>query len=609
MHMTVRVCRICGKQFETSSSRRHICYSKHIRICKICGKEFEITSFADVDKVTCSVACTREYNKGKYQYKCTCKECKATFLSSSPNSNICPNTHYRKCKSCGKLFAVSKHEITYNKQTCSNVCKLKYIQIKNSEMYSDPLRKSNVVNKQRATMLERYGVDNAMKCKQFVEKAQKTNLERYGEISFTKTDEYLEKSKKTNRERYGADWHAQTAEHHRQVVQTCLDKYGVDNPSKVGKHIADRMTDPAFVQNLVNFHSDPDNFVSFHFPDELPTLRQLGDLCGVRDSSIGDIVNRLDKRYLIQCTYSTMEDEMYEFLSDILPSDVEILRNTFQYITPYELDVYVPRYKLAIECNPTITHNSSISGFRSDDKPKAKSYHKMKTDMCERSGIRLIHVFGYDWEHHRDIIKSMISANLGQTANKIYARQCEVRPVSASECATFLDNNHRQGNVFVGIRYGLYYKDKLVSVMTFSKMRNTLGTDNSDLSDCYELVRFCSVLNTTVVGGASKLFQHFIHTINPRRIRSFSDRAHTSGDLYNVLGFKYIRTSDPGYVWVNLKTDEAYSRVNAQKRNIVNFLHDNSIDLSKTETEIMIEHGFVQVFDSGTILWEWTKEN
>ena len=62
------------------------------------------------------------------------------------------------------------------------------------------------------------------------------------------------------------------------------------------------------------------------------------------------------------------------------------------------------------------------------------------------------------------------------------------------------------------------------------------------------------------------------------------------------------------HVWVNLKTDVAYSQVNAQKRSIVKFLHDESIDLSNTEKGVMEEHGFVQVFDSGTILWEWRKE-
>lgn len=90
--MALRVCKICGKEFETPVSRRQICYDKHIQVCKVCGKEFEITSVANIDKVTCSAACTREYNKGKYQYNCICKECGAIFLSSSPNSTICPNT-------------------------------------------------------------------------------------------------------------------------------------------------------------------------------------------------------------------------------------------------------------------------------------------------------------------------------------------------------------------------------------------------------------------------------------------------------------------------------------------------------------------------------------
>lgn len=138
-------------------------------------------------------------------------------------------------------------------------------------------------------------------------------------------------------------------------------------------------------------------------------------------------------------------------------------------------------------------------------------------------------------------------------------------------------------------------------------MRNTIGTGSEDLSDCYELVRFCSKLNTSVVGGASKLFKHFIIAYNPQRVRSFSDRAHTRGNLYSNLGFKEVRRSDPGYVWVNLYNDKPYHRYNAQKQNIREFLKDDSIDLSRTERDIMASHNFVQVFDSGTITWEWKK--
>lgn len=141
--------------------------------------------------------------------------------------------------------------------------------------------------------------------------------------------------------------------------------------------------------------------------------------------------------------------------------------------------------------------------------------------------------------------------------------------------------------------------------MTFGKMRSSIGTGKEDLSDCWELIRFCSLLNTSVVGGASKLFKYFVHTYSPVRIRSFSDRAHTKGNLYLTLGFTEIRRSDPGYVWVDLATDKAYHRVNAQKQNLKRFLNDDTIDLTKTEREIMVDHGYVMVPDSGTITWEW----
>ena len=103
------------------------------------------------------------------------------------------------------------------------------------------------------------------------------------------------------------------------------------------------------------------------------------------------------------------------------------------------------------------------------------------------------------------------------------------------------------------------------------------------------------------------LFSHFINVYSPTRIRSFSDNAHTKGTLYNNLGFKKIRTSEPGYMWVDPTTDTAYSRYNAQKQNIKKFLHDDSIDLSKSEREIMESHGFVRVFDSGVDVWEWNR--
>ena len=298
-----------------------------------------------------------------------------------------------------------------------------------------------------------------------------------------------------------------------------------------------------------------------------------------------------------------MEEEIKQFITSLDPS-TRIICNDRTAIGPDELDLFLPDFHFAIECDPTCTHNSSAADPWGGE-PKSPSYHKKKSDKCDNVGISLFHIFGYDWTYRKDTIKSMIRNVIGKNADIIYARKCKIKEVSGQDSITFLNLNHRQGAANSPIRLGLYYEDELVSLMTFGKMRGTIGTGKEDLTNCWELVRFCSKLNTSVVGGASKLFKHFIELYHPKQVRSFSDRAHTRGNLYKQLGFTEIRRSEANYVWIDIKTDKAYHRVNAQKKNLKRFLKDDSIDLSKSEKQIMEEHGFVQVFDSGTITWEW----
>lgn len=583
-----RICKECGKEFETTSSRRMFCYDKHYRTCKVCGKQFEVP-----------------YNH-LYSDVCTCSKSCSGKLRTIGEPKL-----FITCKVCGKQFEATRSQITSGTQTCSKECRYKLAKQTCLDHFGvdNPAKAAEVQEKMRSTCLQRYGTENAMQSDEFKEKSKATCLEKYGVTSFTQTGEFLERTKATNRSRYGSDWYIQTDECKEKVRQTCISKYGVDNPGKVGAYIVDKMTHPELLDNLMRFRENPEEFIAAEF-DHTPTLAEVGERCGIRDSSVGDILNRRGIHDLVNYCYSAMEDEVYRFLKSVLPDDVVLERNTFQVITPYELDIYIPEYKFAIECDPTVTHNSSLPGFGPQDTPKPRSYHKMKSDMCEERGIFLYHLFGYDWNTRKEVCKSMIMNTLHAIPSKVYARTTNVREVPGVAAYEFLDQNHRQGGVHCKVRLGLYHNDELVSLMTFSNLRNTIGSNTSreqygDASEQWELVRFCNKCYTSVVGGASKLFKHFIQQYKPKLVVSYSDRAHTKGNLYHVLGFKEVNRSDPGYVWVNLKSDRAYSRLNAQKSNIVKFLGDDSIDLTKTETQIMVEHGYVQVFDSGTITWEW----
>lgn len=79
--------------------------------------------------------------------------------------------------------------------------------------------------------------------------------------------------------------------------------------------------------------------------------------------------------------FSVPELKIKKILDD-LNVDYEVHNRNL--ISPLEVDFYVPKYKVAIEVNPTYTHNLNSKG---------KSYHFEKWVKCSGKGIRLISVF------------------------------------------------------------------------------------------------------------------------------------------------------------------------------------------------------------------------
>lgn len=608
-----RKCKRCGRIFTPNSNRQMYCNEEIDVTCKVCGKVFKAKCSSFVSN-TCSFECSQKYvsmRRSQNSKKTTkiCKWCGKPFHPRDSKAVYCYGQHYQTCVVCGKEFLIDPRKDPHV-QTCSHECR--YILAKqNVDM-------DQMVANVKKSLLERYGTDNPMKVPGAIDKIKETNRKRYGTDWYTQTEEYRERAKQTCQEHYGTDYVLQSEEVKSKSRETWMKNYGTDNPSK-SDEIKKKMKQAfRYIYGVENFSQtriknldawnefkdDPLEYIESHF-DDRPSVHDLTEEFGCCVASIYNVLAPINGLDHLKRTKSLVENDILDFMKSIYSGD--IIQSCRSKIHPYEIDIFIPDMSIGFECDPTATHNSSIPDPWGAD-PKSLSYHKMKTDMCEEKGIFLFHIFGYEWTHKREIIESMIKNILGKCDEKIYARMCVVKEVDSKTCKKFLNENHRQGAANSSIRLGLYYHDELISLMTFGKMRNTIGTSkNEDLSDCWELVRFCSKLNKSVIGGASKLFKHFVRTYQPNRIRSFSDRAHTRGTLYQKLGFTELRRSDPGYVWVDLYTDRAYNRYNTQKQNIKKFLHDDTIDLSKSEKQIMEEHDFVQVFDCGTITWEWLR--
>jgi len=201
-------------------------------------------------------------------------------------------------------------------------------------------------------------------------------------------------------------------------------------------------------------------------------------------------------------------------------------------VSPYELDVYFSDHKLAIEYCGLYWH--------SDGQERIKpSYHYRKMKNCNKKGVRLITIFEDEWQDKKSVCISRIKNALGITGASIFARQCEVKIVPKEESSMFFRQNHLQGFAkSTRITYGLYCNKELVYAASVglpsrphtSKGKNTL-----------ELKRMAPKLDTTVVGGASRLFKHIcIYAKNNgcEEIKSYCDMRWGTGNVYVKLGMK-----------------------------------------------------------------------
>lgn len=255
-----------------------------------------------------------------------------------------------------------------------------------------------------------------------------------------------------------------------------------------------------------------------------------------------------------------------------------------------EIDIFSPKYMIGFECDGLRWHCELY---------RDKNYHLAKTEECLNQGIQLYHIFEDEWKYKQEICKSVIASKFHKFDERIFARKCMVAEVSSEEANAFLDANHLQGKVYGSIRLGLYYQDRLVSLMTFGKRRKNLNGHSEEGE--YELLRFATILHTMVVGGAERLFKHFIDAYKPKKIISYCDRRWFTGELYSRLGFVHDHDSCPNYFYV----------VESRRKNRFNYRKDvlvsQGYDKTKTEHEIMKERKIYRIYDCGTMVFVWNN--
>ena len=352
------------------------------------------------------------------------------------------------------------------------------------------------------------------------------------------------------------------------------------------------------------------------------------------------------------------------YIMSLNNKNYSIEKNNRKKLDGLEIDIYIKENNFAIEYNGMYWHSyEKINEKIKSEKMKERllkeelnsnvgiSYHLLKTKLAIKKDIQLFHIYEYEWLNpiKKKIIKSMIKNKLKLIGNKIFARNTYIKKVSKEDTKDFLINNHIQGNTYSEDNYGLYMKrtqplmnlkkikwfDKinynigilnlkkinyiksgeLVSIMCFSNERRN-KTNNK------ELVRFCNLINFSVIGSASKLFKHYFKTLKfNEKIITFADLRYSYGDLYKTLGFKKLYITKPNYYYFkssckksdNFEMFKFWKKENFSKKKIKEKYKSSSSLITKfeedlTEYQNMLLNGYSKIYDCGKIKYEYQKK-
>ena len=480
-------------------------------------------------------------------------------------------------------------------------------------LLSDELKQKRSA-KAKETFLKTYGVDNPAKSKAIYDKIKKTNLEKYGTTYSVQSDIVKDKIRETNLAKYGVEYSFQANEVKEKIKQTNLDKYGVDNPFKSevikqrivesnrknlgvdypmqSKEVMNKTrvtslekygTEYPNQSEIVKQHIKDSNIIKYGF--EHPAMSE-----EVKQKTVE--TNR--KRYGVDYTCLVFSGKYNGNDSSYNRSFAKLLDDVgIAYEREFLLEKYSYDFKVGntlIEINPTATHNTHFNPYGKNRIDV--NYHRDKSTLAKDGGYNVIHVF--DWDDTDKVVQLL------KTRETVYARKCDIRVVSDVDTNNYLDMYHLQGTCRgQKIRLGLYYNNQLVSLVTFGKPRYNKKYE-------YELLRYCASHN--VVGGANKLFKYFVDTYKPNSIVSYCDTSKFSGKVYDMLGFKYIKTNSPRKHWYSLK----------EKRHITDGLllsqgydrlFKESHGKGTSNEELILSRGYLPVYDCGQATYIWRSDD
>lgn len=593
-------CAYCGKEFTPRTFRQIYCDNIHYGPCPVCGKPVVIKDLS-IGPQCCSEECRVQ------RIKQTCKEKYGNecVLNSDYGLNL------RKQTCSEKYGATSYLASEEGKQKYTETMLTRY-----GVKY--PLQSKEIKAKLVYTNRMRYGVDYVMQNSDVKTKAadaatahggysfknpeikariDETNMKRYGTVFPTQNPEVAAKTKTTNIERYGAAYvFSKSSSVRQKLEQDWLLKYGKRScvTPESAEHRNATMIERYGVSNAMD---NAELRAKAHANQEQAMINKYGKPYSVQIDSIKQkISDTIMGRYNVPWFCMTDKCLSNNSVRISLPNRLfaerlkalDLLPEMEKHIGKKAYDILLPKSKIVIEVDPTYTHNAI--GNHWDKTGKPVNYHLEKTEYANNAGFTCVHLFDWDnWDKVLGMLKDKA---------RVYARDGEVRKISEQESNEFLAQYHLQGAVRGQlVCYGLYFEGILYEVMTFGKPRYNKNYE-------WELLRLCTAEGISVIGGATRLYAHFIREFKPCSVISYCDRAKFSGSVYAALGMQLHHTSAPAKHW-SKSTEHITDNLLRQRG--YDQLFGTNYGKGTSNEQLMVDNGWLPVYDCGQLVFTWQQ--
>lgn len=503
------------------------------------------------------------YTKG-YAFCGKASICKCAKDSVSLNVKKTKATHTYEQK---QIIQNKREETNLKKYGVCNVGQTEQAKLAHALFYSDENNIRRTVQNYKNTMIKKYGVENIVQLSTTKDKIKNTLLNRYGVENISKTDRERNRRSKLAK---------------KMAVDGIFLKFGYE---KVKKTLKEKC--------------------------EVSLLCDLSEYTGTYKGTAYQVkCDKCEHKFEMAMWYGKLhkckichptkpsftskeEQEVFDYIQSL---GVTSYQSDKRIINPYELDIVCPTYKIAIEYGGLFWHSERYGH-------KNKSYHETKMKLANEKGYRLITIFSDEWINGQEKVKNTLRQIFGKNNKTIYARKCQILPISAKQTNEFYEKFHNiGGNCGGSIHIGLYSTDsELVACMSFQKSRGF--NRHKNLGDKgYNLVRF-STNGSNVPGAASKCLSYFKNNYDWDFIFTYADLRWSEGNLYKKLGFTDDGIDPPTFYYVPPDYETREHRFNHRKKAYRDIFDINVM----TEKEIMDILGYDRIWDCGRLRYLMIK--